>query len=96
MIERILGGNFITEKELEKMSKEEFDVDTGIYMEDVHGNDGIIGRDVDGDGLIDDVEKLVKEATKRADAYNEEKARERERENQRGEREQDEKDDYAQ
>lgn len=68
----------MSEKELEKMSKEEFDTDTGTYMEDVHSNDSIIGRDVDGDGLIDSVEKLVAEAEKRANEYNEEKARERE------------------
>ena len=67
--------------ELDKMSKEEYDVDTGTYMEDVHVNDSIIGMDADSDGLIDSVEKLVEEADARAKAYNEEKARQdRERE----------------
>ena len=67
--------------ELDKMNKEEFDVDTGTYMEDVHANDSIIGRDADSDGLIDSVEKLVEEADARAKAYNEEKERQaRERE----------------
>lgn len=68
-----------TEKKMDRMSREEFDVDTGTYMEDVHMNDHIIGIDGDSDGLIDDVEKLVEDATKRADAYNEEKQSERER-----------------
>lgn len=61
-------------QDLEKMSKEEFDVDTGSYMEDVRGND-FIGIDKDGDGLIDNVEKLVEEAEERAREYNEERER---------------------
>lgn len=76
--------------DLDKMSKEEYDVDTGTYMEDVHANDHIIGRDVDSDGLIDNVEKLVEEADARAKAYNEEQARQRE---QKEREKEDEKDD---
>lgn len=79
--------------DLEKMSKEEFDVDTGTYMEDVHANDSIVGMDADSDGLIDSVEKLVQDADARAKAYNEEKDRqEREREQGQSKQEQ-EKDD---
>ena len=66
--------------DLDKMNLDEFDVDTGTYMEDVHANDSIVGRDVDSDGLIDDVEKLIADADARAKAINEEKAKqERER-----------------
>lgn len=60
------------EKKMDKMSREEYDVDTGTYMEDVHANDSIIGRDADSDGLVDDVEKLIAEASVRAEAFNEE------------------------
>ncbi len=55
----------------------EYDVDTGTYMEDVHSND-FVGIDEDGDGLIDDVELLVEEASKKADEYNAEQTRIRE------------------
>ena len=65
----------MSEKELRDMETKEYDVDTGNYMEDVHGNDSIIGRDADADGLIDNVEKLIADADVRAKAYNEEKAR---------------------
>ena len=78
--------------DLDKMNKEEYDVDTGTYMEDVHANDSIVGRDVDSDGLIDNVEKLVEEANARAKAYNEEKERQ-ERERERGHQSKQEKDD---
>lgn len=74
--------------DLDKMNREEFDVDTGTYMEDVHANDSIIGRDADSDGLIDDVEQLIADADARAKAINEEKAREeRERDKEHPERE---------
>ena len=43
-----------------KYDNTEFDVDTGTYMEDVHSND-FIGIDKDGNGLIDNVEKLIEE-----------------------------------
>ena len=63
-----------TESKIEKMKKEEFDVDTGTYMEDVHSND-LIGIDVDGNGLIDNVEELIEEADRRAREENNEKER---------------------
>lgn len=80
-------------KDLEKLSKEEYDVDTGTYMEDVHANDSIIGRDADSDGLVDDVERLVQEAAKRAEKYNAEKERERSHEQQQQQQEEKVKDD---
>lgn len=77
----------MTANDFDKMSKEEYDVDTGTYMEDVHANDSIIGRDADSDGLIDDVEKLLQEAEVKAQKYNEElerqhKEKDREREDE--------------
>ncbi len=48
----------------------EFDVDTGTYMEDVHSND-VVGVDKDGNGLIDNVEKLIDNAKEKAKEYNE-------------------------
>lgn len=62
-----------TEK-IEKMKKEEFDVDTGTYMEDVHAND-FVGVDADGNGLIDNVEELLKKADREAEEYNDEQDR---------------------
>lgn len=75
-----------TEKKMDEMSRKEYDADTGTYMEDVHMNDHIIGRDGDSDGLVDDVEKLIEEAGVRAEEHNKEQERitkERERQQER-------------
>lgn len=69
----------MSEQELRDMETKEFDVDTGTYVEDVHANDSIVGRDADSDGLIDSVEMLIEAAAKNADAYNAEQARQREK-----------------
>ena len=53
-----------------KYDNKEFDVDTGTYMEDVHSND-FIGIDKDGNGLIDNVEKLIEETKAKAKEHNE-------------------------
>ena len=53
-----------------KYDNKEFDVDTGTYMVDVHSND-FIGIDKDGNGLIDNVEKLIEETKAKAKEHNE-------------------------
>lgn len=58
----------------DKFAKEEFDVDTGTYMEDVHSND-FVGLDTDSNGLIDNVEELIEKSAVRAQEYNEEQER---------------------